>query len=82
LASAIQQLSVVPLEEMGQRGRQWMIDDFSWDRLALRMYEVYRPLISQREGAVEVLPAHNSQPHHRWYRYRKQRSDREEQVRN
>jgi hypothetical protein len=68
--------------EMGRRGRKWMIDDFSWDRLALSMYEVYRPLVSQRDGATEVRPVHGSQPRYRRHRDRRQRSHREQQVRN
>lgn len=82
LAPAIQQLSAAPLQEMGQRARQWMIDDFSWDHLALNMYEVYRPLVSQRDKATEVRPIHGSQPRYRRHRDRRERSHREQQIPN
>ena len=48
LARAIRQMSAMPLREMGQRGRQWMQDEFSWDRVARDMAELYRNLIARR----------------------------------
>ncbi len=30
------------LQEMGRRGRDWMVRDFSWDRVGWQMSEVYR----------------------------------------
>jgi glycosyltransferase involved in cell wall biosynthesis len=74
LARAIQQMCAAPLEEMGRRGRQWMIDDFSWDRLAQSMYEVYRPLVGDQDEAVEVAPINGSHEGDRWHLDRKQRS--------
>jgi glycosyltransferase involved in cell wall biosynthesis len=37
------------LQQMGQRGRDWMIRDFAWDRIASDMFDVYQWL--KRGGA-------------------------------
>jgi len=44
LADAITRISRLPLEEMGQKGRRWMVDEFSWDRIASEMLDCYRSL--------------------------------------
>lgn len=41
LASAIKRVSTMPLRDMGQRGRDWMEREFSWDSMAKRTVEVY-----------------------------------------
>lgn len=46
LASAIKQMSAMPLNDMGQRGRRWMQDEFSWDRSAEQMMSLYRRALS------------------------------------
>lgn len=42
LASAINQISQMPLREMGQRGREWMQREFSWDLVAKQMVDLYQ----------------------------------------
>lgn len=44
LATAIQTLRGADLREMGLRGRQWMIAEFSWQSVAHRMLDAYRTL--------------------------------------
>lgn len=51
-------LAQVPdtLNEMGQRGRNWMEKEFSWDRLGLQMDETYRWILdggSKPEWVIE-----------------------------
>jgi glycosyltransferase involved in cell wall biosynthesis len=41
LAAAIRQISSMPLRLMAQRGREWMVRDFSWDPIARQMLRVY-----------------------------------------
>ena len=41
------------LREMGLKGRAWMARDFSWDRVACDMAELYSWLIGTRRSAVE-----------------------------
>jgi glycosyltransferase involved in cell wall biosynthesis len=41
LASAIQRISQMPLQDMGAKGRSWMQADFSWTACARRMARVY-----------------------------------------
>ena len=45
LAKAIEQISRMPLQEMGRRGREWMTKDFSWDERCKEMVEVYFKLL-------------------------------------
>lgn len=42
LASAIADMSQRDLAEMGANGRRWMESEFSWDRIARRMLDLYR----------------------------------------
>ena len=44
LAAAIRRAQSMPLREMGQRGREWMREDFGWDGIAQHMLAVYRDL--------------------------------------
>jgi glycosyltransferase involved in cell wall biosynthesis len=45
LAGAIQQMSTMPLTEMGYRGREWMRKEFGWPKVARQMMEVYKLLV-------------------------------------
>jgi glycosyltransferase involved in cell wall biosynthesis len=45
LATAIRKIYTLPLQEMGQRGREWMEKDFSWDSVSGEMLAVYRECI-------------------------------------
>lgn len=47
LAKAIMQMGRMPLREMGQRGREWMTKEFSWDERAREMAEVYMKLVKR-----------------------------------
>lgn len=44
LAKAIDQISRMPLGEMGQRGREWMKKDFSWDKRAQEVRAIYKSM--------------------------------------
>lgn len=44
LAMAIDRVRRLDLSRMGQNGRRWMEEQFSWDRVAERMHGVYRTL--------------------------------------
>ena len=46
LATAIKEISCMPLREMGQRGREWMQRDFSWDLMAKRTMELYTSIVT------------------------------------
>lgn len=48
LARAIEQMSQMPLSEMGQVGREWMQKDFSWDECAREMINLYTNLAKPR----------------------------------
>lgn len=45
LAVAIRSLQSMDLEEMGQRGREWMLRDFGWGKLADDMFALYKKLV-------------------------------------
>jgi len=45
LATAIRKIRTLPLQEMGQRGREWMEKDFSWESVSGEMLAVYRECI-------------------------------------
>lgn len=47
LAQAIIRIRAMELSEMGQRGRDWMKREFSWDTLAEEMMGIYRSLVSR-----------------------------------
>src|SRR5947209_1044244 len=44
LAQAIEQMSLMPLIEMGRRGREWMAKEFSWDKRAQEVLACYNAL--------------------------------------
>jgi glycosyltransferase involved in cell wall biosynthesis len=41
LSKALQQIAAMPMEEMGNRGRQWMIRSFGWERRARQLLDLY-----------------------------------------
>ena len=45
LACAVQQIARMPMREMGQRGRRWMIEEYSWSVVAHRMLDLYGSLV-------------------------------------
>lgn len=45
LAKTIEQISRMPLKEMGRRGREWMTKDFSWDERTKDILMVYFKLL-------------------------------------
>jgi glycosyltransferase involved in cell wall biosynthesis len=48
LAKAIERMNRMPLCEMGQRGREWMQKEFSWDKQAKEMIRVYEDVLSEK----------------------------------
>jgi glycosyltransferase involved in cell wall biosynthesis len=54
LARAIEKITKLPLREMGERGRRWMVAEYSWAEIARRMTGLYRSLI---EGKSVPAPA-------------------------
>jgi glycosyltransferase involved in cell wall biosynthesis len=44
LAAAISRIDTMPLQEMGARGRAWMKAEFGWDRIAEKMFDLYKTL--------------------------------------
>jgi glycosyltransferase involved in cell wall biosynthesis len=44
LAAGIEQASRLPLHRLGDRGRAWMIEEFSWEKRAQEMLALYRDL--------------------------------------
>jgi len=49
LFKAIEQMSKMPLREMGQRGREWMKKEFDWGLRAQEMLNAYKKLPGQRK---------------------------------
>jgi glycosyltransferase involved in cell wall biosynthesis len=49
LARAIAAMATKPLAEMGERGRRWMLEEFSWPRAAREMYAAYSSLLRGRK---------------------------------
>ena len=45
----------MPMREMGQRGREWMIAEYSWDRAAAAMAAVYADLTGTPAPALAAL---------------------------
>lgn len=48
-------LSPEVLQQMGQRGREWMEHDFSWQGVARQMIDVYRWLLGENQKPTCVL---------------------------
>jgi glycosyltransferase involved in cell wall biosynthesis len=53
LAHAITHIRSMELPEMGARGRDWMMSDFSWDSVAKKMMGVYQSLIDSERHATD-----------------------------
>lgn len=51
LCAAMLQMSRMPLREMGQRGREWMIRDFSWQERAEEFWRLYKEITAAPAGA-------------------------------
>jgi glycosyltransferase involved in cell wall biosynthesis len=49
LARAIAAMASMPLAEMGERGRRWMLDEFSWQRVTREMYGAYASMLRGRK---------------------------------
>jgi glycosyltransferase involved in cell wall biosynthesis len=45
LAQAIGRMRAMPLEEMGRRGREWMLAEFSWDAAAREVCNTYSVML-------------------------------------
>ena len=56
LADAISSVSSMPVAEMGERGRRWMAESFSWDKCAREMLALYNDLLARR-GARRLAAA-------------------------
>jgi glycosyltransferase involved in cell wall biosynthesis len=54
---AILRASRMPLPEMGMRGRQWMVAEYSWDRAAAATAAVYARLTGSATPALAALDA-------------------------
>ena len=52
---AIERVIRMPMHEMGTRGREWMIAEFSWDRAAAAMAAVYADLTGTPAPALAAL---------------------------
>ena len=56
LAAAIDRAATMPLTDMGQRGRLWMEQEFSWSGVAHEMIAEYGRLINnQRENQLKAM---------------------------
>ncbi|MBF6568113.1 MAG: glycosyltransferase [Candidatus Binataceae bacterium] len=49
LADAIRRIAAMPLDEMGRRGRRWMMDKFAWPLIADQMRECYQATIRKSQ---------------------------------
>jgi glycosyltransferase involved in cell wall biosynthesis len=64
LATAIQQMSRLPLREMGRKGREWMQREFGWQRQTQEMLAYYErlsdrsPVKGSTEGVSSAPPSH------------------------
>ena len=45
LAEAIEEISTMELEKMGEAGWKWMRDDYRWEAIARNMYGTYQNLL-------------------------------------
>ncbi|MBI1870484.1 MAG: glycosyltransferase [Chlamydiae bacterium] len=62
LAQAIEQMREMPLRAMGDRGRQWMREEFSWGYVARRMNELYHHLFKHASEGVQLSNAFPTSP--------------------
>ena len=69
LADAIVQMGAIPLAQMGERGRQWMAAEFTWDRAARDTCNAYSlmlsgvPIVAENTsvGAIEAVRESSTQ---------------------
>jgi glycosyltransferase involved in cell wall biosynthesis len=54
LAAAVRRLAQMPLEKMGDSGRRWMRDSYSWQRCASAMLDCYARLLAAPEAVREA----------------------------
>jgi glycosyltransferase involved in cell wall biosynthesis len=54
LAQAVRRVCAMPLEEMGIRGRAWMLSEFGWERIAAEMLTAYKELVDARHSQLRV----------------------------
>jgi len=52
LADAIERISRMPLDDMGQKGRRWMVEHFSWETIAAKMLECYKSLLPMQQACA------------------------------
>jgi glycosyltransferase involved in cell wall biosynthesis len=71
LADAIGQMRTMPLEQMGQRGREWMAAEFSWDAAAREVCNTYAVmlrgtpmLVDTASTPASIAPAEGATPPH------------------
>jgi glycosyltransferase involved in cell wall biosynthesis len=57
LADAIERIAAMPLAAMGERGRRWMIERYSWTRCARALLACYGDLVRSGEQP-QAAPAH------------------------
>ncbi len=58
LAEAISRIGVMPIGEMGARGREWVTGEFSWERCASKMLDCYQRMIAAG-GRLSIAAAIN-----------------------
>jgi len=51
LAAAIERMRGMPLNEMGERGRRWMEEEFTWETVAREMLRLYGKLVLKEQSA-------------------------------
>jgi glycosyltransferase involved in cell wall biosynthesis len=58
LRESILQMSTMPLETMGRRGREWMLSEFDWQNVARRTTSIYERLLNgaATDQAVFLAP--------------------------
>lgn len=52
LADAIERINNMPLDDMGRKGRRWMVEQFSWETIAAKMLDCYTSLLPMRQGCA------------------------------
>ncbi|MGH7949463.1 MAG: glycosyltransferase [Candidatus Binataceae bacterium] len=49
LANAVERMSGLALDQMGERGRRWMIEEFAWPDCARKLIACYRALLGHHD---------------------------------
>jgi len=52
LSAAIERMGRMPLAEMGERGRRWMEEEFTWETAARKMLRLYGKLAFKEKSAA------------------------------